>query len=107
MAWLTYYHYLTFANVEATPTGIRTFDDDNSSIADDVKMWSLEKKVYKRSNDYKLKMINFLKLARSKDSTKYPKWIGECRQYNSFSITSISKGNDATIRVNRTINTNE
>lgn len=107
LAWLTYYHYLTFANVEATPTGIREFDDENSTVASDVKMWSLEKKVYARANSYKGKMINFLKLAQSKDSTKYPLWSNSCITYNSFSITSISKTKDETIKINRTINNNE
>src|SRR4030043_88517 len=42
LAWKTYFNYLKFANVDATPTGIRAFSDDNSTLASDIQMASLE-----------------------------------------------------------------
>src|SRR5690606_22532200 len=42
LAWQTYFYFLKFANVESTPTGLRQFNDDNSEIIADVKMYSLE-----------------------------------------------------------------
>jgi hypothetical protein len=107
LAWQTYYKYLKFVNVSATPTGIRTFNDDNSSIANDVQMFSLEKNVLAEANKYKYKIVNFLNLAQSKDSSKYPLWSDGCREYMSFAITAIDKKSDAMIKVNRSIITNE
>lgn len=107
LAWQTYFHYLKFANVNATPTGIREHDDDTSSIASDVKMYSLEKNVLARANKYKYDTINYLREQQANDSTKFPLWEDECKEQMSFSITSIDKNSDALIRVNKSINTNE
>lgn len=107
LAWQTYYHYLKWANVDATPTGIREFNDENSSIVSDVKMYSLEKNVLARANNYKYKMINFLNVSQSRDSTKYPLWEDRCKEEKSFSITAIDKKSTVLIQVNKSINTNE
>jgi len=107
LAWQTYYHYLKFANVNATPTGIRTFDDENSSIATDIQMYSLEKNVKAKADRFKFRLINYLKEQQANDSTKFPLWEDECKEQMSFAITSIDKTSDALIRVNKTIITNE
>jgi len=107
LAWTTYFKYLKFANVDATPTGIRVFSDDNSTIATDVQMYSLEKNVLETANNYKYRMINFLKESQLNDSTKYPLWEDDCKDYMSFSISSVSKTKDSTIRVTKTLQTNE
>jgi hypothetical protein len=107
LAWLTYFKYLKFANLDATPTGIREFNDENSSVASDIKMYSLEKNVLQTANDYKYRMVNFLKESQSNDSTKYPLWENDCKEYLSFAITSVDKNSDALIRVNKSITTNE
>lgn len=107
LAWQTYFKYLKFANVDATPTGIREFNDENSSIASDIKMYSLEKNVLQTANDYKYSLINFLKESQTNDATKYPLWENECKEQMSFSITSVDKKSDALIRVNKSIITNE
>lgn len=107
LAWQTYFYYLRFANVNATPTGIREFDDDNSTIASDIKMYSLEKNVKEKANRFKYKLINFLKESQSNDSTKYPLWEDECREEMSFAITSVDKSSDQLIKVNKSITTNE
>lgn len=107
LAWQTYFKYLKFANVNPTPTGIREFSDANSTVASDIKMYSLEKNVLQTANDYKYAMINFLNESQTNDSTKYPLWEKKCKEQMSFSITAVSKDDDALIRVNKSIITNE
>lgn len=107
LAWQTYFYYLKFANVNATPSGIREFIDENSTIASDVKMYSLEKNIKARAQKYLYSMINYMKEVKDNDSTKFPLWNCTCKEYMSFSITSVDKQSDALIRVNRTIITNE
>jgi hypothetical protein len=107
LAWETYFHYLKFVNVNATPTGIREFDDENSTIAGDIKMYSLEKNVKGEANRRKYKMVNFLKEAQANDSTKYPLWDDDCKEFLSFAITAVDKRSDALIMVNKSITTNE
>lgn len=107
LAWQTYFNYLKFANVNATPTGVRTFNDENSSLATDIQMYSLEKNVLARANKYKYDIINFLNESQSNDSTKYSLWEDECKEQMSFSITAVDKKSDALIRVNKSIINNE
>lgn len=107
LAWQTYFKYLKFANTDATPTGIREFNEENSSIASDIKMYSLEKNVLQTANDYKYSLINFLKESQANDAMKYPLWEDKCKDEMSFSITSVDKKSDALIRVNKSIITNE
>lgn len=107
LAWQTYFCYLKFSNVNATPTGIRTFTDENSSIATDIQMYSLEKNVLQMLNTYKGSMLNYLKLEREKDSTKFPLYRERCHEEFSFGITSVNKESDAMFKVNKSIITNE
>jgi hypothetical protein len=107
LAWQTYFNYLKFANTNATPTGIRSFNDENSSIADNIEMYALLKNVKEQANRYKYQMINFLKETQSNDSTAYPLWTDDCREYMSFAITSVDKCSDALIKVNKATSTNE
>ena len=107
LAWQTYFNYLKFANVEATPTGIRTFRDDNSDIASDIQMYSLEKNVMARAVKYRNDIINFLRESQLNTSTKYPLWTESFREEMSFAITSVDKRSDALIRVNQSIISNE
>lgn len=107
LAWQTYYHYLKFSNINATPTGIREFSDDNSSLASDVKMFALEKTVMSRANKYKFDIINFLNESQDNDSSKYPLWEDNCKEEMSFAITAIDKGSSTLIKVNKSITHNE
>jgi hypothetical protein len=107
LAWQSFFNYTKFANVEATPTGIRQFIDENSTVADDIKMYSLEKNILERANKYKYDLVNFLKESRANDSTAYPLWNDGCRDYMSFAITAIDGCNNEIIKVNKAINTNE
>lgn len=107
LAWQTYFNYLKFANVNATPTGIREFSDENSTIASDIKMYSLEKNVRSEADRRKYKIINYLKESQSNESSKYPLWEDDCKEYMSFAITAVDKSSDMMIRVNKSIIDNE
>jgi hypothetical protein len=107
LAWQTHFNYLKFANVNATPSGIRTFKDDNSDLASDIQMYSLEKHVRARADFYKYEIINFLKEQQANDEDKYPLWEDNCKEQFSFAITAIDKDSDAMIKVNKAIITNE
>jgi len=107
VAWLTYLNYLKFANADNTPTGVREFSDENSSIVNDVKMYGIEKNVRGMVDFYKGKMLNFLKLEQYKDGSKYPLYKESCKTDFGFAITSIDKKSDVLIKVNKAIITNE
>lgn len=107
LAWQTYFYFLKFANSDSTPTGVRKFNDENSSLLSDIEMYSKEKNVLEILNKYKGDMITFLKLEQSKDTTKYPLYESSCVEVMSFSITAIDKNSDTLIRVNRSLSTNE
>lgn len=107
IAWLTYLNYLKFANSDNTPTGVREFSDENSSIVNDVKMYGIEKNVRGMVDFYRGKMLNFLKLEQYKDGSKYPLYKESCKTDFGFAITSIDKKSDVLIKVNKAIITNE
>jgi hypothetical protein len=107
LAWRTYFHFLKFANLDQTPTGIREFTDDNSTVASDIKMYALEKNVKARADNYKFRLINFIKLEQSRDSTKYPYFTESCKEEMSFGITAVGKESTALFKVNKAITTNE
>lgn len=107
LAWLSYYNYLKFANADNTPTGVREFIDENSNIVNDVKMYGIEKNVKGMVEFYRGKMINFLKLEKYKDSSKYPLYSEKCEMDFGFAITSVDKKSDVLIKVNKAIITNE
>jgi hypothetical protein len=107
LAWKTYSNYLPFANVDSTASGLRVQDDDNSSIVNELQLHTVEKNVQEKVNKYQDRMINYLKLSQSQDSTKYPLFTTGCKTVRSFSITSISKYKSHLININKTINNNE
>jgi hypothetical protein len=107
LAWQTYLYHLIFANQASTPTGIRSFNDDNSSILEDISMHALEKNIQQRMNFYKFDMMNFLSTAKSNDSNAYPLYSSCNKQEFSFAVTSIGGCNDTQFRIMKAINTNE
>ena len=107
LAWQTYFYYLKFANAEATPTGIREFNDENSSVLSDVKMYSFEKNILDASVRYKNRMINYLKEQQIRDATAFPLYKDSCKESFSFAISAIDKRSDSLVKVNKSIITNE
>jgi hypothetical protein len=108
LAWRTYFHYLKFANVTATPTGIRTFNDDNSSLAEDIAMYSLEKHVKEQFVSYQNGITSYIKSVRCTRADAYP-LFDDCgnQPANNFSITSITGNNTSQIDVAKSIFNNE
>lgn len=92
LAWRTYFHYLKFANVTATPTGIRTFNDENSSLAEDIQMYSLEKHVKEQFVSYQNGIVTHIKKTRAANKDAYPLYDDACGVVpaNNFSITAIN-----------------
>jgi len=107
LAWQTYFYYLKFANAEATPTGVREFNDENSSVLSDVKLYAFEKNVLEAATRYKNRMINYLKEQKIRDSSKFPLYKDSCKESFSFAISAIDKSSDSLIKVNKSIITNE
>lgn len=107
LAWQTYFYYLKFGNAEATPTGIREFNDENSSVLSDVKLYSFEKNVRETATRYKNRMVNYLKEQQIRDTTKFPLYEDSCKESFSFAISAIDKRSDSLVKVNKSIITNE
>lgn len=106
LAWSTYFNYIGFSQSDSTPTGIRQFNDENSTILDDVKLYAYEKKVRENMMIYKNEMINFLTLEQSKDSTKYPLYTKQCSNDFQFGISSIDKESDTYVTINKAVISN-
>lgn len=107
LAWQTYLEYLSFAQLESTPSGFREHNDENSTIADDIKYYSLAKNVRLKAEDYKNKMINFLLLEQEKVSTNYPLYQGCGQDTFGFGISSISGKSEEAISIYKAIRGNE
>ena len=107
LAWQTCFHYLKFSQADATPTGFRQFTDENSTILEDVKLYSFEKNVLNVLNKYKNYLLNYLRLEQSKDSNKFPKWSDDCKTVYSFAISAVDKSSDSLLKVNKAIITND
>lgn len=111
LAWRTYFHYLKFANVTATPTGIRTFNDENSSLAEDIQMYSLEKNIKEQFVKYQNRIPTHIKKVRVTNKDAYPLYDDACgvTPANNFSITAIHGCGRADInhQVAKSIFTNE
>ena len=109
LAWKAYHDYLGFSQRASTPTGERSFDDDNSTILQDVQLYSFEKSVRNKYIKKKQRLINYLKLQRSRDATKFPKWVDYCKEEFGFAITAVTRDQrkDNIISVNKSTTFNE
>lgn len=109
LAWQTYYNLLGFSQSESTPTGMRQFKDDNSTILEDVKLFSLEKNILNWVNHYRYKLLDFLKLSQDQTSTKYPLYKQRCHEEFSFGFSSIKKDRQAQniISISKAVRANE
>ncbi len=107
LAWLTAFYHLKFSQQASTPTGHREFNDDNSSVLSDIKLYSLEKNTKEQSNFYRNEMLNFLSLAQSRDSTKYPLYSNCPKSEFSWGISSVGGCDNSYISVNKALLRNE
>lgn len=91
LAWATYHRFLGFSQSESTPTGERSFNDDNSTLLADVALYSKEKNVKAMVSRYKDNIINYLRLQRSIDSTSFPLWQDCYKEEFGFGISCIER----------------
>lgn len=107
LAWQSFFYSLGFSQAESTPTGMRQFTDENSTILEDIKLHDFEKNVLRRATRYKHDLINYLRLKQEEAATNFPLWDDSCKEEFSFAITSVSRDKDAIISINRVITDNE
>ena len=107
LAWQAYFYSLGFTQLKSTPTGLRAFNDENSSLASDVQLFGLEKNVKRRAQAYRDMMIDYLRNEQSKDSTKFPLWDDNCKESFQFGISDISKTSDKVFSINKAVISNE
>lgn len=91
LAWATYHRYLGFSQSDSTPTGERAFNDDSSTLLGDIALAAKEKNVKAMVSRYKDKIINYLRLQRSINSTSFPLWVDNCREEFGWGITCIAR----------------
>lgn len=109
LAWSTYFRYLGFSQSKSTPTGEREFKDENSDILGDIKLASKEKNVRNMVARYKNRIINYLTLEQSKDSTAFPLWEGCKRGDFGWGISGIERDShaDKIYSINKAVTGNE
>ncbi len=109
LAWGTYHRYLGFSQSASTPTGERQFTDENSTILEDVKLFSKEKNVREMVARYKNRIINYIELEQSKDSTAFPLWDGCKKGDFSWGISGVERNShrDKIYSINKAVVGNE
>lgn len=109
LAWRTFFFYLGFSQSSSTATGQRQFEEDSSTILEDVKLFSFEKNVESMTNFYKYELINYMRLQQTNDSTAFPLWVDNCSPEFSWGISAITRDSqkDKIMSINKAINTNE
>lgn len=93
-------------NYEVTRAGIRVFTEETSSIGSDKMIGEILKYEKQQAEQYKGRMINFLRGQQKADSSKYPLYSDDCgdRIGTTFHITSVSKKEDVYIKIQNQIN---
>lgn len=109
LAWATYHRFLGFSQSDSTPTGEREFADDSSTILSGVKLLSKEKNVENMVSRYRDRIINYLRLERSKVSTAFPLWVDSYKNTFGWGISSIERDreNDSLISITKATRGNE
>lgn len=113
LAWSTYFYSLGFSQVESTPTGERSFSDENSALATDLQLFSKEKNIKRMADKFKSAMIDFLRLNQLRYSQgvsgayEFAKWEDKCKEEFQFGFSAISRENDEIFYVNKAVTVNE
>lgn len=108
--WLAkhaYVYLLKGNNYKVTRTGIRTFSEDNSAESTDKIIGEIIKEEKQQVEQYKGRMIAYLRGQQSADSSKYPLYdTNTCADKfgTSFHITSVSKTEDVYCKITSQIN---
>lgn len=109
LAWATYHRHLGFSQSKSTPTGEREFNDENSTILADVKLFSKEKNVREMVARYHNRIINYLENEQAKDSTAFPLWQGCKKGDFSWGISGVERNSncDKIFSINKAVTGNE
>jgi len=113
IAWTAYFYSLGFSQLDSTPTGERSFTDENSALATDIQLFSKEKNIKRMCYKFKSSMIDYLKLSQYNfangvaGSYEYPKWTERCATEFQFGISAISREKTEIFSVNKAITNNE
>lgn len=113
LAWQAYFYSLGFSQLESTPSGERSFSDDNSELATDIQLYSKEKNIKAKAFKYKSAMIDFLRLHQYRfaqgvqGAYEFAKWEDKCRDEFQFGISGIGRGGGETFAVSKAVNSNE
>jgi hypothetical protein len=109
LAWAAYHRFLGFSQSDSTPTGERAFNDENSTLLADIALESKEKNVLKMVARYKNRIINYLELEQSKDSTAFPLWEGCKKGSFGWGISGIERNSeeDKIFSINKAVVNNE
>ncbi len=91
LAWATYHRLLGFSQSESTPTGERSFKDDSSDLLMDIALSSKEKNVKAYVSRYRDRIINYLRLQRSINTSSFPKWVDEWKEEFGWGISCIER----------------
>lgn len=91
LAWATYHRFLGFSQSDSTPTGERAFKDDSSDLLTELSMAGKEKNVKAMVSRYKDKIINYLRLQRTINSTSFPLWVDDMKEEFGFGISCIER----------------
>lgn len=113
LAWQSYFYSLGFSQTDSTPTGERSFKDENSELASDIQLFSKEKNIKRLAYKFKSAMLDYLKLSQTNYAAgvsgayAYAKWVEPCKTEFQFGISAISRENDAIFTVNKAVTNNE
>jgi len=109
LAWATYHRYLGFSQSDSTPTGERSFTDENSALLADIALAKKEKNVLAMVTRYHNRIINYIKLEQSKDSTAFPLWEGCKKGVFGWGISGIERNStqDKIFSINKAITDNQ
>ena len=113
LAWTSYFYSLGLSQLDSTPTGERSFNDENSTLATDIQLFSKEKNIKRFAFKFKSSMIDYLKLNQHNYSLgvagyyAFAKWSEKCSTEFQFGISAIGREKDEIFAVNKAIITNE
>lgn len=109
LAWQAYYIFLGFSQSDSTPTGERSFTDENSVLLADVALSAKERTVKARAQRYKDRIINYLRLQQTILVTNFPLWK-DCKKVDfGFGISCIERDSyeDSLISIDKAVRGNE
>lgn len=113
LAWSAYFYSLGFSQLDSTPTGERSFNDENSALATDIQLFSKEKNIKRLVEKFKNGMIDFLRLNQLRyaqgvsGAYAYAKWEDKCREEFQFGFSAVSREKDEMFYVNKAVTVNE